>query len=197
MCPALLLLTASELWKVLPFRFVSQAFPARAPSVRRNFSLIMDGHGGTIAALSSPSPGSSPKVAMSVSPSLEAGGGSPSSMSGTLPARLPRVSGAGDAELQARLQGLHLAQRAAPASADGGSASASAASSSMATAGGADDDDGFGDFEASSCGCALMDQQEWRSIRARRGTCGMQLHVVVTSAGSHAALAEFRQPSCI
>ncbi|KAI7835318.1 hypothetical protein COHA_004710 [Chlorella ohadii] len=129
--------------------FVSGA-GARRGVLNKNFSLIMDGHGGTIAALSSPSPGSSPKVAMSVSPSLEAGGGSPSSMSGTLPARLPRVSGAGDAELQARLQGLHLAQRTASASADGGSASASAASSSMATAGGADDDDGFGDFEVAS-----------------------------------------------
>lgn len=106
----------------------------------------MDGHGGAVAALSSPSPGSSPKLAMSVSPSLEAGGGSPCSTSGTLPARLPRVSGGGD-ELQARLQGLHLAQRTA--SADGGSATASAASSSMATAGGAEDDD-FGDFEVRS-----------------------------------------------
>lgn len=117
--------------------------PALTSLRPRNFSLIVDGHGGVIAALSSPSPGSSPKIAMSLSPSLDAGGGSPSSTSGTLPARLPRVSGAGD-ELQARLHGLHLAQRTS--SADGGSASASAASSSMATAGGADEDD-FGDFE--------------------------------------------------
>jgi hypothetical protein len=127
--------------------FVSGAGPRRG-MLNKNFSLIVDGHGGTIAALSSPSPSSSPKLGMSLSPSLEAGGGSPSSTSGTLPARLPRVSGAGD-ELQARLQGLHLAQRTASASADGGSASASAASSSMATAGGAEDDD-FGDFEVAS-----------------------------------------------
>lgn len=134
---------------ILPGTLLGLTSHAPSPALTslrpRNFSLIVDGHGGVIAALSSPSPGSSPKIAMSLSPSLEAGGGSPSSTSGTLPARLPRVSGAGD-ELQARLHGLHLAQRTA--SADGGSASASAASSSMATAGGADDDD-FGDFEVS------------------------------------------------
>ncbi|PRW58154.1 Adaptin ear-binding coat-associated 2 [Chlorella sorokiniana] len=57
--------------------FVSGAGPRRG-MLNKNFSLIVDGHGGTIAALSSPSPSSSPKLGMSLSPSLEAGGGSPS-----------------------------------------------------------------------------------------------------------------------
>lgn len=122
----------------------------------KQFSLIMDGHGGAVAALSPP-PGSSGRSSfdMCVSPSLEAGGGSPmyssasSEGGGGMGAAMPRLSGAGDAELQQRLRGLRLQQQQE----EGGppSSSVSAASSSPAavvSSAAATDDDDFGEFEA-------------------------------------------------
>lgn len=142
---------------------VSRGFVSRAAArgqLGKTFSLLMDGHGGAVAALSPPPrAGSSPRLEMCVSPGLDAGGGSPMHTEGSggavsvgggsgggTPGRLGRVSGMGDAELQHRLQGLHLQQQAGGEACSSAASAASAASSSTAALPALEDDD-FGDFE--------------------------------------------------
>ena len=126
---------------------------------------MMDGHGGSVAGMSPPPAGSSPRHLMSVSPSLEAGGGSPLNSSGGWGGRVPhaRLSGAGEADLQQRLQGLALQEAAGEA---GASYSASVASASSvgaaASAAGEEEeqDDVFGDFEEAQAAEAEEQRQE-------------------------------------
>jgi hypothetical protein len=160
--------------------FVSRA--AARGVLGKTFSLIMDGHGGSVAALSPPPrPGSSPRSAMCVSPCLESGGGSPmhadAGSAGASPggaaSRLGRVSGSGDAELQQRLAGLHLQQQAGEASGPP-SCSASVASTSTVAAAAADlADDDFGDFEAASPQQQQQQQQRQEQQEAEKAQQGV------------------------
>jgi hypothetical protein len=102
---------------------------------------------------------------MSVSPSLDAGGGSPLTSSGGWGGRVPhaRLFGAGEADLQQRLQGLALQEAAGEAGASY-SASVASASSVGAAASAAgeeeEDEDVFGDFEEAQAEGAERQQQQ-------------------------------------
>ena len=137
-------------------------------------SLILDGRGGAVAALSPPtrkpsgpdlpdmgiSPGGSPLARQDSSGS--SGGGSPLAAGRLAPLPLPRLSGAGEgsAELQQRLAALRLLHASSggeglqqaqypggegPPSSSVSAASGSPAAVTAAAAEGSDDDD-FGDF---------------------------------------------------
>lgn len=137
--------------------FVSRA--AARGHMGKSFSLLLDGHGGSVAALSPPPRrGSDSGLDMCVSPCLEASSpaGSPMHADGGAVGASPlglsgRLSGTGDAELQQRLQGLHLQSQAGSESSRAASCSGSVASTSTAAAAAADEEvDEFGDFEAAA-----------------------------------------------
>ncbi|PSC68868.1 Adaptin ear-binding coat-associated 2 [Micractinium conductrix] len=146
----------------------------RGQMLAKQFSLILDGRGGAVAALSPPtrkpsgpdlpdmgiSPGGSPLARQDSSGS--SGGGSPLAAGRLAPLPLPRLSGAGEgsAELQQRLAALRLLHASSggeglqqaqypggegPPSSSVSAASGSPAAVTAAAAEGSDDDD-FGDF---------------------------------------------------